>query len=110
MPRWQSSSQVPTCMHCRRSLGAGQPSFRTEPRSPRTSLIWLLPHVPQDIKTSDWSEEVAPFWDAVMWSALSWQGLAGLFQAGWKTIKVSVRAPALPAYVGHACVPCSHGE
>jgi tocopherol O-methyltransferase len=44
---------------------------------------------PQDIRTADWSEEVAPFWDAVMLSALSWQGLSGLFTAGWKTIKVA---------------------
>lgn len=42
----------------------------------------------QDIKTADWSDEVAPFWDAVIRSALSLQGVAGLFRAGWTTLKV----------------------
>ena len=42
----------------------------------------------QDIRTADWSDEVAPFWGAVIKSAMSTQGLAGLFTAGWTTIKV----------------------
>lgn len=42
----------------------------------------------QDIKTADWSQEVAPFWGAVIKSALSTQGFSGLFKAGWTTIKV----------------------
>ena len=41
----------------------------------------------QDVRTADWSEEVAPFWGAVIRSALSAQGFAGLFKAGWTTIK-----------------------
>lgn len=40
------------------------------------------------IATRDWSEEVAPFWRAVIQTALSGAGLAGLLQAGWTTIKV----------------------
>ena len=42
----------------------------------------------QDIRTADWSEEVAPFWGAVIRSALSLEGFKGLFTAGLKTIKV----------------------
>lgn len=41
-----------------------------------------------DIKMEDWSNEVAPFWGAVIQSALTPQGLGGLMQAGWTTIKV----------------------
>ena len=42
----------------------------------------------QGVKTADWSEEVAPFWGAVIKSALSTQGVMGLFKAGLTTIKV----------------------
>ena len=49
--------------------------------------ILVLPE--QDIKTADWSDEVAPFWGAVIKSAMSGKGLQGLFKAGWSTIKVS---------------------
>lgn len=44
----------------------------------------------QGIKTADWSEEVAPFWGAVIKSALSAQGFMGLFKAGITTIKVGM--------------------
>lgn len=40
------------------------------------------------IQTRDWSEQVAPFWMAVIQTALSGAGLVGLLQAGWTTIKV----------------------
>ena len=46
----------------------------------------------QDIRTDDWSEAVSPFWGAVIKSALSTQGFAGLFKAGWTTIKVMSHA------------------
>ena len=42
----------------------------------------------QNIQTADWSEEVAPFWGAVIKSAVSADGIRGLFKAGWTTIKV----------------------
>ena len=45
----------------------------------------------QGIKTADWSEEVAPFWGAVIKSALSAQGFMGLFKAGITTIKVGAQ-------------------
>lgn len=41
-----------------------------------------------DIKTADWSNEVAPFWGAVIKSALTSEGISGLLKAGWTTIKV----------------------
>ena len=39
------------------------------------------------IRTADWSEAVAPFWDAVMASVLQWRAIAGLVSAGWSTIQ-----------------------
>ncbi len=39
------------------------------------------------IRTTDWSDAVAPFWDAVIASALQWEAIAGLWQAGWPTIQ-----------------------
>ncbi len=42
----------------------------------------------EDIRTDDWSEEVAPFWGAVIQSALTPRGFMGLLSAGWTTIKV----------------------
>uniref|UniRef100_A0A0D6QZ18 Methyltransferase type 11 domain-containing protein n=1 Tax=Araucaria cunninghamii TaxID=56994 RepID=A0A0D6QZ18_ARACU len=41
----------------------------------------------QDIKTADWSDNVAPFWPAVIRSAFSWRAIAGVLRSGWKTLK-----------------------
>lgn len=41
----------------------------------------------QDIKTADWSNEVAPFWGEVVKSAMTAEGIWGLLKAGWTTIK-----------------------
>lgn len=41
----------------------------------------------QQLRTADWSEAVAPFWDDVIGSALNWEAIAGLLQAGWPTIQ-----------------------
>lgn len=49
----------------------------------------------QDIKTADWSEAVKPFWGAVIKSALSTAGIAGLFKAGWTTIKGALVMPLM---------------
>ena len=54
----------------------------------------------QAIKTADWSDEVAPFWNAVIRSALTTRGLAGLFKAGWTTLKVCSLSSL-------ACAACS---
>lgn len=39
------------------------------------------------VQTQDWSDQVAPFWKAVIRSALSLKSIQGLLQAGWPTIK-----------------------
>jgi len=41
----------------------------------------------QSVQTDDWSKAVAPFWKAVILSALSWRGVVGLMKAGWGTIQ-----------------------
>ena len=37
------------------------------------------------VQTDDWSRAVAPFWGAVIRSAIHWRSLLGLFRAGWST-------------------------
>lgn len=39
------------------------------------------------LQTADWSEAVAPFWDAVLGAALHWEAIAGVLQAGWPTVQ-----------------------
>ncbi|HEY9878428.1 MAG TPA: methyltransferase domain-containing protein [Leptolyngbyaceae cyanobacterium] len=41
----------------------------------------------RNLETADWSEAVAPFWDLVIGSVLSWDAIAGLIQAGWPAIQ-----------------------
>ncbi|CAD6256121.1 unnamed protein product [Miscanthus lutarioriparius] len=41
----------------------------------------------EDIRTADWSENVAPFWPAVIKLSLSWKGLTSALTCGWKTIR-----------------------
>lgn len=49
----------------------------------------------QDIKAEDWSPNVAPFWPAVIRSALTWKGLTSLLRTGWKTIKGALAMPLM---------------
>lgn len=49
----------------------------------------------QDIKTADWSENVAPFWPAVIQSALTWRGFTSLLRSGWKTIRGALVMPLM---------------
>ncbi|KAI3517135.1 hypothetical protein L1887_16343 [Cichorium endivia] len=49
----------------------------------------------QDIKTADWSGHVAPFWPAVIKTALSWKGITSLLRSGWKTIRGAMVMPAM---------------
>ncbi|XP_073101667.1 gamma-tocopherol methyltransferase, chloroplastic-like [Elaeis guineensis] len=49
----------------------------------------------EDIKTADWSENVAPFWPAVIRSALTWQGFTSLLRSGWKTIRGALAMPLM---------------
>jgi tocopherol O-methyltransferase len=39
------------------------------------------------VQSEDWSEQVAPFWKAVIRSALTLNSIQGLLKAGWPTIK-----------------------
>ncbi|KAI5672488.1 hypothetical protein M9H77_12852 [Catharanthus roseus] len=49
----------------------------------------------EDIKRADWSEYVAPFWPAVIRSALTWKGFTSLIRSGWKTIKGAMVMPLM---------------
>ncbi|XP_051130451.1 probable tocopherol O-methyltransferase, chloroplastic [Andrographis paniculata] len=49
----------------------------------------------EDIKTADWSAYVAPFWPAVIKSALSWKGITSLLRSGWKTIRGALVMPLM---------------
>ncbi|KAK0592950.1 hypothetical protein LWI29_028178 [Acer saccharum] len=49
----------------------------------------------QDIKAADWSQYVAPFWPAVIRSALTWKGLTSLLHSGLKTIKGAFAMPLM---------------
>lgn len=49
----------------------------------------------EDVKTADWSENVAPFWPAVIKSALTWKGITSLLTSGWKTIRGAMVMPLM---------------
>ncbi|KAB2049408.1 hypothetical protein ES319_A13G174500v1 [Gossypium barbadense] len=49
----------------------------------------------QDIKAGDWTENVAPFWPAVIRSALTWKGFTSLLRSGLKTIKGALVMPLM---------------
>ncbi|KAL5071553.1 hypothetical protein RYX36_022440 [Vicia faba] len=49
----------------------------------------------QDIKSADWSPFVAPFWPAVIRSALTWKGFTSIFRSGLKTIKGALAMPLM---------------
>lgn len=41
----------------------------------------------ESVKTADWTAAVAPFWPAVIRSAVTWRSMAGLLRAGWPTLR-----------------------
>ena len=49
----------------------------------------------EDIRVDDWSQEVSPFWAAVIQTALSRRGLVGLLRAGWSTLKGALVMPLM---------------
>ena len=49
----------------------------------------------ESIRTDDWSEKVAPFWTAVVKTALSMEGLKGLAKSGWKTARGALVMPLM---------------
>jgi tocopherol O-methyltransferase len=59
----------PTCCRCR-TIVLGQ-------EQPDSTLV----------QTADWSDAVAPFWDAVIASLGQWQAIAGVLTAGWPTLQ-----------------------
>lgn len=44
----------------------------------------------KNIRTADWSDAVAPFWDIVMDSAFEPKAIFGLLQSGWSTIQAAL--------------------
>jgi tocopherol O-methyltransferase len=44
----------------------------------------------QNIRTADWSDAVAPFWDIVIDSIFEPQAIFGLLQSGWSTIQAAL--------------------
>jgi tocopherol O-methyltransferase len=44
----------------------------------------------QNIRTADWSDAVAPFWDIVIDSAFEPKAIFGLLQSGWGTIEAAL--------------------
>lgn len=44
----------------------------------------------QNIRTADWSKAVAPFWDLVIDSALTFDAIIGLLFSGWNTIQAAL--------------------
>lgn len=55
----------------------------------------LNSHSLMEIKTDDWSQYVAPFWPAVIRSALTWKGLTSVLRSGWKTLKGALVMPLM---------------
>jgi tocopherol O-methyltransferase len=52
-------------------------------------------HGVEGVKSADWSDNVAPFWKEVLRSALSLEGLRGLMQSGWDTMKGALVVPLM---------------
>ncbi len=44
----------------------------------------------ENIRSDDWSMEVAPFWDVVIESSFNPQAIIGLLRSGWKTIEGAI--------------------
>lgn len=57
------------------------------------ALAQVLPL--QELRTADWSETVAPFWNDVVKSALNPQVLWGIMTAGWKTVEGAIAIPLM---------------
>lgn len=44
----------------------------------------------RDLRTADWSDAVAPFWNVTIESALSPEAILGLLRSGWKTVEAAL--------------------
>ena len=49
----------------------------------------------QNVKTNDWSDEVKPFWKAVVSVALTVNGILGLLKAGPQTVRGGLVMPLM---------------
>ena len=63
--------------------------YRELARSPEMGL--------HEIGTADWSREVAPFWKAVVDSALTWKGVKGVLGSGLGTLQGALVMPLMQA-------------
>jgi len=57
-------------------------------RGARSANAHTLPF--QNIRTADWSDAVAPFWDIVIDSAFEPKAIFGLLQSGWSTVQAAL--------------------
>ncbi|CAM8973524.1 unnamed protein product [Rhodiola kirilowii] len=69
----------------------------------------------QDIKSADWSANVAPFWPAVIRTALTWKGVTSLLRSGWKSIKGAMAVPLMiegfdKGVIKYAIITCKKSE
>ncbi|XP_050380424.1 tocopherol O-methyltransferase, chloroplastic isoform X2 [Argentina anserina] len=96
---------------CHRDLDASEPSLKPDEKklldkicnafylpawcSTADYLKLLESYSLEDIKADDWSKYVAPFWPAVIRSALTFKGLFSLFRTGTKTIKGALAMPLM---------------
>jgi len=62
--------------------------YHLPPMAPRGSLVEYARAAGfNSVQSADWSASVAPFWKAVIGSALRWRSIGPLLRAGWPTIK-----------------------
>jgi tocopherol O-methyltransferase len=96
---------------CHRDLEAGEQALRPEEQAlldriceayylpawcpPSEYASLMLEEGLADVRRADWSDAVAPFWGAVIRRALTPRGVAGLFGAGWQTIKGALVMPMM---------------
>jgi tocopherol O-methyltransferase len=64
------------------------PEYEAIARGARCANAHTLPF--QNIRTADWSDAVAPFWDIVIDSAFDPKAIFGLLQSGWSTIQAAL--------------------
>ncbi|KAG6437352.1 hypothetical protein SASPL_102266 [Salvia splendens] len=96
---------------CHRNLSPSEESLRPEEKNllDRICRAFYLPEwcstadyvslltslSMEDVKSADWSDNVAPFWPAVIKSALTWKGITSLLTSGWKTIRGALVMPLM---------------
>ncbi|XP_050122667.1 tocopherol O-methyltransferase, chloroplastic-like [Malus sylvestris] len=96
---------------CHRDLGASEKTLKPDEKNllDRICNSFYLPawcstadylkllesHSLEDIKAEDWSPYVAPFWPAVIRSALTWKGFTSLLGTGIKTIRGALVMPLM---------------